>query len=98
VSVLVTIRVSGDVAAFRRMLEEEPDRFTAISDRGKAAGAIHHQFGVGDGFVLVVDEWTSAAAFEQFFQDPDIGAIMAEANAGQPEVTIAEAIDSPDRF
>ena len=98
-SVLVTVRVSGDVAKFRQLMDEDPGRFEAIAERGKAAGAIHHRFGVGDGYVLVLDEWESAAAFEEFFQMPEIAAIMVEAGAqGEPEVTIAEAIESPDQF
>ena len=98
-SVLVAIRVSGDVARFKQLLRDDPNRFKAIADDAKTRGAIHHQFAVGEGFVLVLDEWETAGAFQEFFQSPDIATIMAESGAtGEPEVTIAEAIDSPDKF
>jgi len=98
-SVLVTIRVSGDVAKFRQIMDNEPDRFSSIADVSKTSGAIHHRFGIGDGFVLVVDEWESAEAFQTFFKSPEIAQIMAESGAqGEPEITFAEAIESPDQF
>jgi hypothetical protein len=98
-SVLVTIKVTGDVAKFKQLMESDPDRFRRIGEAGKEAGAIHHQFGVGDGYVLVIDEWNTAEAFQTFFQNPDIAAIMVDAGAqSEPEITFAEAIDSPDRF
>jgi hypothetical protein len=31
-SVLVAIRVSGDVAKFKRLLQDDPNRFKAIAD------------------------------------------------------------------
>lgn len=37
---------------------------------GKAAGAIHHRFGIGDGFVAVIDEWESVEHFQKFFSNP----------------------------
>jgi len=98
-SVLVSIRVSGDVAKFKQLLEDDPNRFKAIADDAKTKGAIHHQFAVGEGFVLVLDEWETAGAFQEFFEHPQIAAIMAESGAtGEPEVWIAQAIDSPDKF
>ena len=64
------------------------------------AGAIHHRFGVGDGFVLVVDEWESAGQFQQFFSNPDLQAFIAAMGAepGPPEITVTEAVDSVDQF
>jgi hypothetical protein len=98
-SVLVSGRISGDTGKFRHLMKSDPDRFRQIAERAKSAGAIHHRFGVGDGFVLVVDEWETAEAFQQFFQDPDIAAIIADAGGtGQPDIVIAEAIESPDQF
>ena len=64
-----------------------------------AAGAIHHQFAVGEGFVLVVDEWESPQQFEQFFSSPEIAAIIRDmGGSGPPEITIGEALASPDQF
>ena len=61
-----------------------------------SGGGIHHRFAVGDGFVVVVDEWETAGHFEKFFADPDLQALIAVSGGppGLPEVTIAEAITS----
>ncbi|HEY7207343.1 MAG TPA: hypothetical protein VH416_03805 [Gaiellaceae bacterium] len=100
-SVLVTLRINGEVDEFRRLMETEPERFAEIAPEAKAAGAIHHRFGIGDGYVLVVDEWESAEAFQNFFQSNEkVPAIMRDAGAAQeePEITFAEAVSSPDEF
>ena len=99
-SVLVTMRVDGDTEQFRRFLDEGADRLRAISDAARAVGAIHHRFGVGDGYVLVVDEWESQAAFEQFLHgNPDLPGVMRDAGArAEPQVTFLDAVSSPDEF
>jgi len=98
-SVLVTMKVSGDTDQFRQVMETQSDRVSGLADRARAEGCIHHQFAAGDGFVLVVDEWTTAEAFQSFISSDEIAAVMGDMGAqGEPEITIAEAIDSPDRF
>jgi quinol monooxygenase YgiN len=99
-SVIVTLKFPGDVARFRQALTEHGDQFAKMAKQAKASGAgIHHRFAVGDGFVLVVDEWQSAGHFQQFFANPDLQALVANAGAtGEPEITIAEAISSPDEY
>jgi hypothetical protein len=98
-SVLVTMKVPGDTAQFRQVMETQGDRISGLAGRARAEGCIHHQFGVGDGFVVVVDEWETADAFQAFISSPEIVAVMGEMGAqGEPEVTIAESIDSPDRY
>ena len=70
------------------------------SDRARSAGGVHHRFGIGDGFVMVVDEWDSAEHFERFFADPDLQAFIGSVGAAPvpPELTITEAVVSPDQF
>jgi hypothetical protein len=99
-SALVTILVHGDTDKFRDLMARDPDRFRAIADDARSRGAIHHRFGVGDGYVLAVDEWETAEAFQTFFQtNADIPTLMAEAGAqSEPQITLAEAIESPDQF
>lgn len=98
-SVLVTMKVQGDTDQFRRVLADQSDRIVALSAKARDAGCIHHQFGVGDGFVVVVDEWESADQFQSFITSPEIGAVMADMGAqSEPEVEISESIYSPDRF
>ena len=98
-SVLVTMRVSGDTEQFRRYISTDADFMRKIADEAKVQGAIHHRFGVGDGFVLVVDEWENVDSFRRFFQRDDIAqAILAAGARGEPEITITEAIETPDQF
>jgi len=98
-SVLVTMRVSGDTDQFRRFVETDGDFMRRLGEQAKAQGAIHHRFGVGDGFVVVVDEWESADAFQRFFQRDDIAQAILRAGAqGEPEISITEAIETPDQF
>jgi hypothetical protein len=100
-SVLVTVKVSGDVAAFRTALADRGSEFEAIAKRAQSVGAVHHRFGLGDGFVLVVDEWESGEEFEKFFSDPELQQFIASAGgdtSAPPDITITEAIESPDQF
>jgi quinol monooxygenase YgiN len=99
VSVLCVVKVPGDVAKAKAAFVEHADEMREISSRGKAAGAIHHRFGVGDGFILVVDEWDTAEHFETFFSNPDLHAFMATMGAtGAPEITIVEGVTTADQF
>ena len=97
---LILGKFSGDTATFRKALEERPDEFVAIADRAKQAGCIHHRFGVGDGFVLIVDEGESDEQFQRFFEDPELQEFISSAGAaaGPPELTFTDAISSPDEF
>ena len=99
-SVLVTIRVSGDVAKFRQIMDNEPDRFSSIADVSKTSGAIHHRFGIGDGFVMIIDEWESPEHFRKFFSDPGLQEFIGSVGAAPapPEVTLTESVGSPDQF
>ena len=67
---------------------------------GRAAGALHHRFGIGDGYVVVVDEWESVQQFEQFFGNPELQAFVGSIGAAPapPEMTISEAVASPDQY
>lgn len=99
-SVLVIAKFQGDVARFRQALTDHAGDFAKMAENGRMSGGIHHRFAVGDGFVVVVDEWETAGHFEKFFTDPDVQALIAAAGAapGPPEITIAEAITSPDQY
>jgi hypothetical protein len=100
-SVLVTVKIKGDVATFRKSLAERAGEFGKVAQRGREAGCRHHRFGVGDGCVLVVDEWDSPEQFEAFFGDPELQAFIGSAGADptvSPDITVLEAISSPDQF
>ena len=99
-SVLIIGKFAGDTAKFRQAMADRADEFAAIGERSKTQGAIHHRFGIGDGVVVIVDEWESAEQFQKFFSDPDLQAFIAEIGAAPqpPEITIAAAVSSPDEF
>jgi hypothetical protein len=97
--VLIIGKFPGDTAVFKKGLADRADELVGVAEQARAAGAIHHRFGVGDGFVVIVDEWESPHHFEQFFTRADIQALVAEMGAsGPPDVTIVESIASPDQF
>ena len=99
-SVIAVVKVSGDTEVFQKSLIDLADEYKAIGDRARGSGAMHHRFGVGDGFVLAVDEWETAEQFQQFFSDPALQDFIARIGGAPtpPEITITEAVSSPDEF
>jgi hypothetical protein len=99
-SVLVVAKFQGDTAVFRKALTDRAGEFAKYGEMARAAGGVHHRFGIGDGFVIVVDEWDSIEQFQQFFGNPDLQAFVGSTGAdpAPPEVTVAEAVASPDQY
>jgi len=99
-SVLIVGKFQGDTATFRRALTERAGEFEKIAEGARAAGCAHHRFGMGDGFVVIVDEWESVEHFQQFFGNPELQAFIGSVGAAPapPELIITEAVASPDEF
>jgi hypothetical protein len=98
-SVLVIGKFHGDTEVFRQALADRADEFLAISERSRTVGAIHHRFGIGDGVVVIVDEWETEEHFNAFFADPALQQFIGEIGAsGPPELTFSEVVSSPDQF
>jgi quinol monooxygenase YgiN len=100
-TVLVQMRMDGDTEIFAKSLTERADEYRAIAEQAKAAGAVHHRFGIGDGYVLVSDEWVTEQAFHDFLTRPDLQQFISEVGGDvtqPPDVLITEAIESPDQF
>jgi len=99
-SVIVTLRAKGDVAAFERYASEHGDQLLRITEDAKKRGAKHHLFAAGDGEIVVIDEWPNPEAFQGFFTSHrEIPEVMAAAGVqGQPEITFARKIDTVDEF
>jgi quinol monooxygenase YgiN len=99
-SVLVIGKFKGDTAKFRQALVDRADEFAKIADSSKSVGALHHRFGVGDGYVIIVDEWESVEEFQKFMANPDLQAFIGSIGADPepPEVIVAEAVTSSDQF
>ncbi len=99
-SALILAKFAGDTDKFRAALRERDEEFAAIGERAKQAGCLHHRFGIGDGYVVVVDEWESADHFQRFFADPELQSFIASTGAAStpPELTMSEAVSSSDEF
>jgi heme-degrading monooxygenase HmoA len=90
-----------DPAALRKLFESQPDVFQSIAEKAKTVGALHHRFLAGEDQVLIVDEWESAEAFQEFFSsEQEIAALMAEAGVkAPPEIQVWQPMtDAPDTF
>jgi hypothetical protein len=94
VSVLMTLRVSGDPKA----VEETPsDVLQTIIDRAKEHGVISHHFYGTDKEIFVLDEWPDEASFHKFFDaSPEVGEMMQRAGAGEPQITFWHHLDTKD--
>ncbi len=99
-SVLVIGKFQGDTATFRQALAERAGEFEKVAAEAKTQGALHHRFGTGDGYVVIVDEWETVEQFQQFFSNPDLQAFIGTIGAAPvpPEMIVAEAVTSPDQF
>ena len=98
-SVLIIGKFPGDTAVFTKALSDRESELAGTGEEARRAGCLHHRFGVGDGFVVIADEWESPQHFEEFIAQPHMQALIAEMGAsGPPEMTICEAIASPDEF
>jgi quinol monooxygenase YgiN len=91
--------VPADTARFEAFMAANGERVVELSEKAKASGCLRHRFAVGDGQVVVVDEWESPEQFEAFISSPAIQAVMGEMGAqGAPQVTVANAKGFPGEF
>jgi quinol monooxygenase YgiN len=98
-SVLVRVVVPGDTDQFRAWVASDADKLAEIGEQGRAAGCLHHRFAVGDGEVLIVDEWDNSESFQAFFGSDEVAAAMRAGGAqGPPDVKIYAAIETADQF
>src|SRR5690348_13168640 len=99
-SVIVVGKMTADPANIKRLWDNRKADFQAVQKEALAAGAIHHRWAFGDGYVLIIDEWPDAASFEGFFgSNTTIPSLMQEGGVqGPPEFTIAESVTGPDEF
>lgn len=100
-SVLIYAKIAGDTATFRKALTERAAEFDKTSADARTKGAIHHRFGIGDGYVVIVDEWETAEQFQQFFGNPDLQAFVASIGgdtSSPPEIVVSERVPSSGEF
>ena len=99
-SVIVIGHMTVDPANVEKLWADRKADFETVAKEAKAAGAIHHRWGFGEGGIVIIDEWPDAESFQKFFENqPTIPELMQAANVqGPPEFEILEAKDAPDQF
>ena len=98
-SVVIIGHVKADTQRFLDLLTSHKDVFERVSEDAKTQGVLHHQFLLGDGEVVIVDEWPTADAFKAFFEgNTEIPQLMALVDGQPPAFAVYEAVDSPDKF
>ena len=91
--------VPGDTAQFESFLGANKKLVEDLTDKAKAAGCSAHKFAVGDGQVIVVDEWDAAEHFQAFISSPEIQQVMGQMGAqGEPQITVGAAKGFPGDF
>ena len=97
-SVLMTLRVKGDMTQLEALAEKDPTVFPTVSGKGKEMGATYHRFYATDTEILVIDAWPDEATFQKFFDStPEIGEVMAKAGVTTPpEITFWREVDLGD--
>jgi hypothetical protein len=101
-SVIVTVRLSGDPKRLEEYAAANPDAMRAIAERAKENGAIAHRFyGSDDDRIMVADEWPDAETFERFFAEArgDIDAMFTTLGiGGEAELAIWRKLETHDEF
>lgn len=98
-SVIVTIRVSGDPAVFEEQAAAQAEALARIIGVAKSHGLIAHRWYGGDGEFMAVDEWPDAESFQAFFDEaqPDIAPLMeAVGVTSPPQASFWRAMDVDD--
>ena len=99
-SVIVIAHLTVEPGNLEKLWRERKDVFEAIRETAEGVGAKHHQWGFGDGEVVIIDEWVDGASFQKFFDgDTRIAGLMQEAGVqGPPRVEVLELKVGPDTF
>ena len=97
-SVIMTLRVSGDPAKLEQLAAQNPDAIQGISARAKEQGLIAHRFYGSDNEIMVVDEWPDEQSFQRFFESEqaEIGPMMEQVATGDPTITFWRKLDTKD--
>jgi hypothetical protein len=99
VSVIVTLRVSGDPAKFEEQAASQSEAIDRIMAVAKRHGLIAHRWYGGEGEFMAVDEWPDAESFQAFFDEAqgDIGPVMQGTGVtAEPTVSVWRKLDTND--
>jgi hypothetical protein len=99
-SVIVIGKMKAEPATIKKLRNDRKADFQGIAKEAKAAGAMHHRWGFGDGYIVIIDEWPDGESFQKFFSSNESIPPLMEAGGvqGAPEFTIVEAATGPDEF
>lgn len=98
-SVVVVAKVPGDTGVFESYVAANKERVLELTERAKAGGCVAHRFAVGDGCIVIVDEWETPEQFQAFFSSADVQSTVGEMGArGEPEITFANPKGFPGEF
>ena len=91
-SVTILGHLKGDPEKIKQTFVKHATEMEQVTKTAVSKGAITHRFMQGDGEIVIVDEWDTAAHFQEFFSSqPVIGQMMQEAGvAGPPDVKVFE--------
>ena len=97
-SVIMTLRVSGDPAKLEQLAQENEGMIAGIAERAKAQGVIAHRFYGSENEIMVVDEWPDAESFQRFFESEQdqIGPMMERVATSEPVITFWRKLDTKD--
>jgi hypothetical protein len=98
VSVIMTLRVSGDPGKLEQLAGENQDMIRGISQRAKDQGLIAHRFYGSEGQIMVVDEWPDPESFHRFWEalGSEIGPMMEQVATSEPEITFWRKLETHD--
>ena len=97
-SVLVTLRVTGDPKKLEGFAADGDSPLRMIRDRAVGHGCLSHHFYGTDDEIMVVDEWRDEASFRAFFDgSPEIKEVMDAAGVTtQPEIQVWRKLETGD--
>jgi hypothetical protein len=99
VSVIVTLRVSGDPAKFEEQVAAQSEAIDRIMAVAKRHGLIAHRWYGGEEGFMAVDEWPDAESFHAFFAEAqgDVGPLMQGAGVtAEPTVSVWRKLETND--
>jgi hypothetical protein len=98
VSVIMTLRFTGDPDKLEQIAAEQGDMLRGISARAQERGVIAHRFYASGDQIMVVDEWPNPESFQEFFaaEEANIGPLMAQVATSEPEITFWRKLETGD--
>lgn len=97
-SVIMTLRVSGDPQTLEQYARADPEKMERIVESAKAHGLIAHRFYGSESEIMVIDEWPDAESFQRFFAgtEAEVGPMMQAVATSEPEIVFWNKLETGD--